>query len=99
MGQREDTEEERANWHWRNSMRPVRFFALDARAAIPFFVTLFYFRTTTVVLTIIVTATFMFLERRGLTFDSSLRAFRCWFLGQKRPAWISYHRKKMVDYG
>jgi hypothetical protein len=44
MGVREDTEEEKVNWHWRNSMRPVRFFGLDARASMPFFVLLVYFR-------------------------------------------------------
>ena len=38
MGKVEDTIEERENWHWRNSMRPVRFFMMDARAAIPFLV-------------------------------------------------------------
>ena len=99
MGAREDTEEERANWHWRNSMRPVRFFGLDARAAIPFFITLFHFRIVTVFITIVFTMVFVFLERRGLTFDASLRAFRKWFLGQKRPAWLWYYRKKMIDYG
>jgi intracellular multiplication protein IcmT len=99
MGVREDTEEERANWHWRNSMKPVRFFALDARAAIPFFILLFHFRMVTLSLTIIFTTAFVILERKGLTFDASLRAFRSWLLGQKRPGWISYRRKKMVDYG
>lgn len=99
MGHKEDTEEERVNWHWRNAMRPVRFFALDARAAIPFFITLFHFRLVTVSLTIILTTVFVILERRGLTFDASLRAFRCWLLGQKRHGWISYNRKKMRDYG
>lgn len=99
MGTREDTEEERANWHWRNSMRPVRFFALDARAAIPFFITLFHFRLVTVFFTIVFTLTFVFLERRGLTFDASLRAFRKWLLGQRRPGWMSIHRKRMIDFG
>jgi len=99
MGQREDTEEERAHWHWRNSMRPVRFFALDARAALPFFVTLFYARPVTFALTALLTTVFVLLERRGLTFTASLRAFRCWLLGQKRHGWISYRRKKLVDYG
>ena len=99
MGAKEDTEEERANWHWRNSMRPVRFFGLDARAAIPFFITLFHFRIVTVFFTILLTSVFIFLERRGLTFDASLRAFRSWFLGQKRPGWLSFYRKKMIDYG
>ncbi|MFA5593029.1 MAG: IcmT/TraK family protein [Micavibrio sp.] len=99
MGSREDTEEERINWHWRNSMRPVRFFALDARAALPFFVTLFYFRPVTIFLTVVFTTIFVILERRGLSFDAALRSFRSWFLGQKRPGWITYRRKRMVDYG
>jgi intracellular multiplication protein IcmT len=99
MGTREDTEEERANWHWRNSMRPARFFAFDARCAIPYFVLLFHARWSTLFIAIVTTIVFWAMERKGLTFDASLRAFRCWFLGQKRPAWIRYRRKKMVDYG
>lgn len=99
MGTKEDTEEERVNWHWRNAMRPVRFFGLDARAAIPFLITLFHFRVVTVAITIIFTMTFVFLERRGLTFDASLRAFRRWMLGQRRPAWMSVNRKRFIDYG
>lgn len=99
MGQREDTEEERAHWHWRNSMRPVRFFAFDARLAIPWFILLFHARAYTLFLALLLSFVFWFMEQRGLSFDSSLRAFRNWFLGQKRPGWISYNRKRMVDYG
>ena len=99
MGTREDTEEERANWHWRNSMRPVRFFGLDARAGISFFVLLFYFRPITLFLTILLTTIFALMERRGLAFGAALRAFRTWLLGQKRPAWLSYARKRMIDFG
>lgn len=99
MGQHEDTADERANWHWRNTMRPVRFFALDARAAIPFFILLFQFRIITLVFTLVSTIVFMMLEKRGLAFDAALRAFRSWLLGQRRPAWISYRRKRMIDFG
>lgn len=99
MGHREDTEHERNNWHWRNSMRPVRFFAFDARCAIPFFILLFHARWSTFTLAVVMTCIFWFMERRGLTFDASLRAFRSWLLGQSRPGWISYNRKKMVDFG
>ena len=99
MGSREDTDEERSNWHWRNSMRPVRFFGLDARAGISFFVLLFFFRPITLFLTILITAVFAFMERRGLAFDAALRSFRTWLLGQKRPAWLSYARKRMIDFG
>lgn len=99
MGSREDTEEERVQWHWRNSMRPVRFFAVDARLAIPWFIVLFHARAVTFFLALLLTFVFIALERRGLTFDAALRAFRKWLLGQRRPGWISYYRKKMVDYG
>lgn len=80
-------------------MRPVRFFGLDARAAIPFFVLLVYFRPITLFLTFVIVVTFVLLERRGLTFPAALRSFRSWFLGQKRPAWISMRRRRLIDYG
>lgn len=99
MGVREDTEEERVNWHWRNTMRPVRFFGLDARAAWPFCVLLVYFRPISLFLTVVITIVFVQLERKGLSFDSALRAFRAWLLGQRRPAWLSLRRRRLVDYG
>lgn len=95
----EDTEIERANWHWRNTMRPVRFFNLDARAAIPFLFLLVYIRPVSIFLTLVITFVFFFLERRGLTFPAALRAFRVWFLGRVRPAYLSYHHRKDRDFG
>lgn len=99
MGSQEDTQEEKANWHWRNSMRPVRFFGMDARAAIPFFILLVYFRPITLFLTFVSTFVFVSLEKRGLTFPSALRTLRSWFNGQKRPAWITFRRRRFIDYG
>ena len=99
MGSEEDTQEEKVNWHWRNSMRPVRFFNIDARAAIPFFVLLVYFRPISLFLTITNTLVFIAMEKRGLTFPSSLRAFRSWLNGQKRPGWVYLRQRRWVDYG
>lgn len=99
MGQAEDTQDEKMNWHWRNSMRPVRFFGIDARAAIPFFLLLVYFRPITLFLTFVSTVLFVSLEKRGLTFPSALRTFRSWLNGQNRPAWISMRRRRFIDYG
>jgi intracellular multiplication protein IcmT len=99
MGKVEDTEEEKVNWHWRNSMRPVRFFGMDARAAIPYCVLLVYFRPISLFLTVVSTVIFVSLEKRGLTFPSAMRALRAWFVGQKRPAWVSGRRRRFVDYG
>lgn len=99
MSQADDTAEAKVNWHWRNSMLPARFFGFDARAGIMFFLLLVYARPVTLFLTIVSTFTFWFLEKRGLTFPSSIRAFRLWFIGQNRPAWIKLRHRKMVDYG
>lgn len=99
MGSVEDTLEEKANWHWRNTMRPVRFFSLDARAVIPYLILLVFARPITLFLAIVSTAIFIMLEKRGLAFDSAMRALRSWLVGQKRPAWISLRRRRMVDFG
>ncbi len=99
MGQAEDTQDEKVNWHWRNSMRPVRFFNIDARAAIPFCLLLVYFRPITLFLTFSSTILFIALEKRGLTFPSALRSFRSWINGQQRPAWVASRRRKMRDFG
>lgn len=90
---------EKVNWHWRNTMRPVRFFNLDARAGLPFFALLIYARLITLVITIVLTAVFWFMERKGLTFPSALRALRVWIIGLERPAWISLRRRRMKDFG
>jgi intracellular multiplication protein IcmT len=99
MSSVEDTEVEKQNWHWRNTMRPVRFFNLDARAGLAFFILLFYFRIHTLILTIMITFLFRFLESKGLTFPASLRAFRVWFIGDGRPGLLSYRHRSMKDYG
>lgn len=99
MGHVEDTAEEKVNWHWRNTMKPVRFFGVDARAAIPLFVLLFYFRLITFVIAILSTIIFVALEKRGLTFPCALRAFRSWFNGQRRPAWVALRTRHFRDYG
>jgi len=87
------------DWHWRNSMKPVKFFGLDARVA--FFVLIFiiHMRLWTFGLFCFVAFVFWLLERKGLTFDAALRSFRTWILGSKRPAWLWIRRRKMVDYG
>lgn len=95
----DDTQEEKAHWHWRNSMRPVRFFNLDARAALPFCVLLVYFRPVTLFVTFLVTTLFWWLERRGLTFPAALRALRLWLIGNNRQSWALLRRRELKDLG
>jgi intracellular multiplication protein IcmT len=94
-----ESEIEQANWHWRNTMRPVRFFNLDARAGLPFFFLLIYARPITLVMTLLMTVIFWVLERMGLTFPCALRALRVWIVGQARPGWVLYRHRRMRDYG
>jgi intracellular multiplication protein IcmT len=86
-------------FHWRNSMRPVRFFAFDAKVVI--FVALFLLHTRwwTLWLFIIAMILFSVLERRGLLFDSAIRAMRAWLYGKTRPGWLWFRKRKIVDYG
>lgn len=91
--------ETQGDWHWRNSMKPVRFFALDARVA--FFLLLFilHMRPWTLGLFFVVCFFFWLLERKGLTFDAAIRSFRTWIIGRERPGWVWIRRRRMVDYG
>ncbi|MFH1158400.1 MAG: IcmT/TraK family protein [Pseudomonadota bacterium] len=94
-----ENEEDGARWHWRNTMKPARFFILDGRAV--FFVALFlvHARLWTIYLLIGVAVIFWILERRGLSFASALRALRLWFIGANRPAWIYSRRRTFLDSG
>lgn len=96
---KDDTEIEKQNWHWRNTMRPVRFFNMDARAGIPYFMLLLYARPITLFFVIISTVIFKIMEKRGLTFPAALRAFRVWLFGDERPAWLRFRRRIMKDFG
>lgn len=85
--------------HWRNSMKPARFFFLDARAAVPFVFALLHLRWYTLVIAAVTTLVFYVLETRGLNFVAALRAFRVWLVTKKRPNVKHSDRTRMVDYG
>lgn len=95
--------QDKLNWHWRNSMRTVRFFAFDARASITFPLLLVYARPSTIILTVVVLFFFRFLEQRGLTFPAALRTFRgevnSLFWGEERPGWVGAYRRSFKDFG
>ena len=97
-----DKIETEGDWHWRNSMKPARFFALDARAAIPIFLLILptgSARLFIFMFSILAMGAFWWLERLGLTFPAAMRAIRAWILGKKRPAIMWFKRHKMIDYG
>lgn len=94
-----DNIQAKLNWHWRDTMRTIRFFGFDGRVALLIPIWLVYLRWSTVILTVAVFYLFKFLESRGLTFPSALRSFRCWLIGRERPALPSIHIHKFKDYG
>ncbi len=91
--------EDKMNWHWRDTMRTVRFLGFDARVAFLIPVWLIYLRTSTIILSFMVFYIFKMLENKGLTFPAALRALRCWILGRERPGQIGVNVHKFIDYG
>jgi intracellular multiplication protein IcmT len=85
--------------HWRNTQKPARFFAVDARAFTAIFLFLIHARLWTFALAIVVMCIFWIFERRGLTFEAALRAMRSWFLGRYRPATLKNHSRSWTDFG
>ena len=91
--------DEGVGWHWRNTMKPPRFFIFDARAGYFLILVLVHFRIWTLGLMIGVLCIFWILERKGLSFASAFRAIRLWLIGNYRPAWIYTRRRKLLDTG
>jgi len=87
------------DYHWRNTMKPVRFFMLDARVAIFLMLFIVHMRMWTFLTFVFVCVFFWLLERRGLGFGAAMRTFRTWILGKKRPAWLWIRKRKFHDYG
>ena len=91
--------QEKFSWHWRNSMRVVRFFAFDSRSAVPLPILLVYFRWSTLILMISSLLFFRFLEQKGLTVPAAVRNFRAWFVGKDRPGLAQVKRRYFQDFG
>jgi intracellular multiplication protein IcmT len=94
-----DKEEGGQSWHWRNTMKTVRFFTFDARAGLFVALLLVHFRIWTLCLLVSMLLIFYVLERKGLSFPAALRSLRVWLIGTKRPGWIWTRRRKLEDTG
>lgn len=87
------------NWHWRNTMKPTRFFIFDARAGFFLVLVLVHARLWTLMVMVVFLGIFWIFERKGLSFAAAVRAIRVWFTGRYRPAWVFTRRRKMIDTG
>ena len=91
--------EEFEDWHFRNTMKTVRFFFLDYRASAFVILVLLHVRTWTIALALSSTVVFWMFERRGLSFSAAIRAMRVWIIGAHRPAIVYTRRRKLTDTG
>lgn len=85
--------------HWRNTQKPARFFALDARSFAAILLFLVHARLWTFVVAVFIMLVFWIFERRGLTFEAALRAMRAWIVGRNRPAVLGKQRRNWIDFG
>ena len=88
---------ELVGWHWRDNMRPARFFMFDARAALMVVMLLIHPRLYTLAIFIAALFIFNILERFGLTFEAALRRLRSWLCGSDRPGVIWTARRRLID--
>lgn len=94
-----DNIQAKLNWHWRDTMRTIRFLGFDARVAFLIPVWLVYLRWSTIILSFIVFYIFKFLENKGLTFPAALRNLRSWIIGRARPGLPGLSNHQFIDYG
>lgn len=85
--------------HWRNSQKPARFFAVDARAFGAIFLFLVHARLWTLIVAVVVMIIFWIVERSGLTFEAAIRAVRSWILGRYRPGVGKIYKRHWIDFG
>ncbi|HCI46332.1 MAG TPA: phosphoesterase [Rhodospirillaceae bacterium] len=84
--------------HWRDTMRPMRFFGIDARASAPLLFFVMNIEVWTFILAVGTAILFTFLERKGLTVPAAIRAGRAWIAGEVRPAVPWWEKRRLVDY-
>ena len=81
---------------WRNTMRPVRLFVIDARALIPVMVFVMHVRWGTLYLACAGIAVFTVLEWFGLTFPAAIRTVRRYVVGAVRPAIPAWKKRRFA---
>ncbi len=82
----------KADAHWRDSARSIRFFIWDGKAAFPFVFTLMYMRIWTLVLAFLTMMFFTILNRYGFSISVFGRWLRNFVAGKRKTAipWWTY---------
>ena len=83
---------------WRDSMRPVRFYAFDARLLALVVLWLFVPGWWTTAAVVLALAALRVAEARGYRLRAALRAVRAWTAG-RRTALHARRARRFVDFG
>ena len=83
---------------WRDTMRPVRFYVIDARLLVLLTVWLFVPAWWTTAAVVLAVAALRVAEARGYRLHAALRAVRARFAGG-RPALHARRARRFVDFG
>ena len=83
---------------WRDTMRPVRFYFIDARLLVLLTVWLFIPAWWTTAAAVLAVAALRMAEARGYRLHAALRAVRARSAG-RRPALYARRTRRFVDFG
>ena len=83
---------------WRDSMRPVRFYVIDARLLSVLILWLFVPTWWTTAAAVLALAALRVAEARGYRLHAALRAVRAWSAG-RRTALHARRTRRFVDFG
>lgn len=86
------------NAPWRDTMRPVRFYAVDARLLILLALWLFVPTWWTTAAVILTAVAFRIAEARGYRLGAAFRAVRTWSAG-RRHALHARRTRRFVEFG
>jgi len=84
---------------WRETMMPARFLFFDVRITVVLFPAFMHVRIWTFLVAVIAMAVFVWLERKGVSMDASLRYLRARIIGRRRSARGLHEERLAVDFG
>ena len=83
---------------WRDTMRPVRFYLIDARLLVLLVLWLFVPTWWTTAAVVLAVTALRVAEARGYRLHATLRRVRAWSAG-RRPALHAGRVRRFVDFG
>ena len=83
---------------WRDTMRPVRFYLIDARLLVLLVLWLFVPTWWTTAAVVLAVTALRVAEVRGYRLHAALRRVRAWSAG-RRPALHAGRERRFVDFG